>query len=178
MVSLETVKLLESKVTQTIDYVKKVTAQNSALTLQNSVMASQNSELNGRLSSYEKRIEELEELVQQFKENQNRIEDGILSALNRLNQFGEAIEGKLSEESKPAMEPKLPPGNSPSSGSLPSSGGLPSTGTPPPNTVKATEKKDESAEKKPQKPATESPVVSEKAPGITDDTAGGELDIF
>ena len=111
MVSLETVKLLESKVTQTIDFVKKVTGENS--------------QLKEKLSSYQKRIEELEVLVQQFRENQNKIEDGILSALDRLNQFEDALESKLSTESKPSPEnkpaaaSKLPPDSKPSPESLP-----------------------------------------------------------
>ena len=84
MVSLEQVKLLESKVTKAIDYVKKVTEENSSL--------------KGKLDSYQKRIEELEVLIQQFKEEQGRIEDGILSALDRLNQFEDALEKTLAAE--------------------------------------------------------------------------------
>jgi len=94
MLSLEQVKLLESKVTGTIEYVKKVNGENL--------------QLKEKLNSYQKRIEELEVLVQQFKDNQSRIEDGILSALDRLNQFEDALESKLPTESKPSTEPKLP----------------------------------------------------------------------
>jgi predicted nuclease with TOPRIM domain len=90
MVSLEQVKLLESKVTNVIEHVKKVTTDNS--------------KLREKLDSYQKRIEELEVLVHQFKENQGQIEDGILSALDRLNQFEDALESKLSVESKPAIK--------------------------------------------------------------------------
>ena len=84
MISLEQVKLLESKVTGTIDYVKKVTQENKSL--------------KGKLDSYQKRIEELEVLIKQFKDEQSRIEDSILSALDRLNQFEDALESKLSAE--------------------------------------------------------------------------------
>jgi len=86
MISLEQVKLLESKVDKAIDYVKKVTEENSRL--------------KGKLDSYQKRIDELEILIRQFKEEQSRIEDGILSALDRLNQFEDALESTLSAESK------------------------------------------------------------------------------
>jgi len=86
MISLEQVKLLESKVTKAIDYVKKVTDENSSL--------------KGKLDSYQNRIDELEVLIQQFKEEQSRIEDGILSALDRLNQFEDALEKTLSGESQ------------------------------------------------------------------------------
>ena len=83
MVSLEQVKLLESKVTKTIEYVKKVTEENTLL--------------KGKLNSHQQRIDELEVLIKQFKEEQSRIEDGILSALDRLNQFEDALESKLTQ---------------------------------------------------------------------------------
>ena len=90
MVTLEQVKLLESKVTNAIDYVKKVTEENSSL--------------KGKLDSYQKRISELEVLIQQFREEQGRIEDGILSALDRLNQFEDALEKTLAEETAAPSE--------------------------------------------------------------------------
>jgi predicted nuclease with TOPRIM domain len=99
MVSLEQVKLLESRVTNTIEYIKKITGENT--------------KLKEKLDSYQKRIEELEVLVQQFKENQGKIEDGILSALDRLNQFEDALESKLSIESNLSIESKLSAGNTP-----------------------------------------------------------------
>jgi FtsZ-binding cell division protein ZapB len=104
MVTLEQVKLLETKVTRTIDYVKKVTEENFSL--------------KEKLDSCQKRIDELEVLVQRFKEEQSRIEDGILSALDRLNQFEDAVENALSgggpapekkpQGAKPAAEPAEP----------------------------------------------------------------------
>ena len=90
MVSLEQVKLLESKVTRTIDHINKVTEENSLLKT--------------KIGSYQKRIDELEFLVQRFKEDQVRIEEGILSALNRLNQFEDALESSLSKESALSRE--------------------------------------------------------------------------
>ena len=100
MVTLEQVRLLESKVTRTIDYVKKVTEENTYL--------------KEKLDSYQKRIEELEVLIQRFREDQSRIEDGILSALDRLNQFEDALESKLSTESKLSGEAAPPEGSNPS----------------------------------------------------------------
>jgi len=107
MISLEQVKLLETKVSRAIDYVKKVTDENSSL--------------KGKLDSYQKRIDELEVLVQQFKEEQNRIEDGILSALDRLNQFEDALErtlaaettGKAPESAATTTQTSLPAGKIP-----------------------------------------------------------------
>jgi hypothetical protein len=99
MVSLEQVKLLETKVARAIEYVERVTGENALL--------------QGKLDSYQKRIDELEVLVQRFKEDQGRIEDGILSALDRLNQFEDAIEKSLAArgnggaDKKPAPEPEL-----------------------------------------------------------------------
>jgi FtsZ-binding cell division protein ZapB len=90
MVSLEQIKLLESKVTKTIDYVKIVTEENKRL--------------KEKLDSYQVRIDELEVLVLKFKEDQSLIEDGILSALDRLNQFEDAVGSLLLSESKPSTE--------------------------------------------------------------------------
>ena len=88
MLNLEQVILLESKVTRIIEHTKKVSEENLAL--------------RKNLDSYQKRIGELEVLVQQFKEDQNRIEDGILSALDRLNKFEDALESTLSAPGTPA----------------------------------------------------------------------------
>jgi len=84
MVSLEQVKLLDSKVSRLIDHVKKANEENT--------------QLKERLNSNQKRIDELEVLVKQFRQEQSKIEDGILSALDRLNQFEDAVESKLSTE--------------------------------------------------------------------------------
>ena len=97
MISLEQVKLLESKVSRMIDHVKKETEENARL--------------REKLGSYEKRIDELEVLIRRFREDQSRIEDGILSALDRLNQFEDALEtavsmeGTLSMKSAPESKP-------------------------------------------------------------------------
>ncbi|GHV81741.1 hypothetical protein AGMMS49991_02990 [Spirochaetia bacterium] len=81
MVTLEQIRLLETKVSRAIEIVNRITDENTFL--------------KGKLESYQKRIDELEVLIQRFKEDQGRIEEGIVSALNRLNQFEEAIEGSL-----------------------------------------------------------------------------------
>ena len=97
MISLEQVKLLESKVSRTIDYVKKVNEENTAL--------------KAKLDSYQKRIDDCEILIQRFKEDQSRIEDGILSALDRLNQFEDALESTLSQENTVSTGNKQPSEN-------------------------------------------------------------------
>ena len=88
MINFEQVKLLETKVAKTIDYVDRLIKENAAL-------HRQEAEMQARLESYQKRIDELEVLVMGFKEDQGRIEEGILAALDRLNQFEKAMEKSL-----------------------------------------------------------------------------------
>jgi hypothetical protein len=85
MITLEQVKLLETKVARAVEYVERISRENF--------------QLQGKLDSYQKRIEELEVLIQQFREDQGRIEEGILSALERLNRFEDAIEKSMAPES-------------------------------------------------------------------------------
>ena len=101
MISLEQVKQLESKVTRTIDFFKKVSEENSRL--------------KEKLDSYQNRIGELEVLIERFKEDQSRIEEGILSALNRLNQFEDALENTLQggEDKAKAPAPAAAPASAP-----------------------------------------------------------------
>ncbi|MDR2103073.1 MAG: cell division protein ZapB [Treponema sp.] len=95
MVTLEQVRLLETKVVKAIDFVKQVTEENNAL--------------KGRIDSYQKRIDDLEGLILRFKEDQGRIEEGILSALNRLNQFEDAIEKSFFPAEHEAVQDEAPP---------------------------------------------------------------------
>jgi len=102
MITLEQVQLLESRVSKAIEYVQKVTRENTAL-------VSQREELQAKLEANQKRIDELEVLVMRFKEDQGRIEDGIIAALDRLSQFEEAFENSLKEKTaakKPAGKPE------------------------------------------------------------------------
>jgi len=158
MLSLEQVKLLESKVTGTIEYVKKV--------------SSENLQLKEKLYSYQKRIEELEVLVQQFKENQSRIEDGILSALDRLNQFEDALESKLSSDGKPSVDGRPSVDGKPSVESKPSPEPKPSVESKPQPSIKTAQEKKEEKESGinvgPVSPAEQS----------SEETGSGELDIF
>jgi len=78
MVNLEQVRLLETKVAKAIDYVKRLSEENTLL--------------RGKLDGYKNRIDELEVLVQRFKEDQGNIEAGIISALERLNQFEDVMD--------------------------------------------------------------------------------------
>ena len=109
MISLEQVQLLESKVARAVEYVQKVTAENAAL-------SSERTGLQAKLEANQKRIDELEVLVMRFKEDQGRIEDGIMAALNRLSQFEEAFENSLKEKvtaKKPAPKTREKPSQPP-----------------------------------------------------------------
>jgi FtsZ-binding cell division protein ZapB len=88
MINLEQVKLLETKVAKAIDYIEHLTGENAA-------HLQKTAELQAKVDSYQGRIGELEVLIMGFKEDQSRIEDSILAALDRLNQFEEAIEKSL-----------------------------------------------------------------------------------
>jgi FtsZ-binding cell division protein ZapB len=91
MVTIEQVELLESKVSKAIDYVKRLAADNEQLKKTSARLVSENDMLQGKLDSYQKRIAELEVVLQRFKKDQERIEQGIVSALERLNHFEDAV---------------------------------------------------------------------------------------
>jgi len=91
MISLEQVQLLESRVGKAIEYVQKVSSENAALVTEREA-------LQKKLDINQKRIDELEVLVMRFKEDQGRIEDGVLAALDRLSQFEEAFESSLHDK--------------------------------------------------------------------------------
>jgi len=97
MISLEQVRLLESRVSKAIEYVHLKDAENASL-------ISEKADLQKKLEANQKRIDELEVHVMRFKEEQGRIEDGIIAALDRLSQFEEALENSLKEEKSPAKK--------------------------------------------------------------------------
>lgn len=95
MVTIEQVRQLESRVAKAIDYLNKVTNENTLLKT--------------KLDSYQKRIDELEVLIQRFREDQGRIEEGIISALERLNQFEDDVQKTIThvDVTAPADETAL-----------------------------------------------------------------------
>jgi chromosome segregation ATPase len=102
MLTLEHIKLLETKIAQTVDYIDRLTGENASL--------------RKKLYANQKRIDELEGVVSRFKEEQGRFEDVILSALDRLSQFENAIEKSLASrnrESKPTARSAKTPGHEP-----------------------------------------------------------------
>lgn len=95
MVTLEQVKLLESKVGKALSYVETLSAENATL--------------REKLDGYRRRIDELETVVLAFKEDQGRIEAGIVSALERLNQFEDAVERGINEVQQDAQDEETAP---------------------------------------------------------------------
>jgi len=94
MISLEQVQLLETRVARAIEYVQRVSEENAAL-------ISEKAGLLSKLEANQKRLDELELLVMRFKKEQGQIEDGIVAALDRLNQFEEDFEESLKEKAIP-----------------------------------------------------------------------------
>ena len=71
MISVEQIRLLETKVQKAVSMLATLQEENAVL--------------KSRLSKYESRIDELEFMIEEFKEDQTEIEQGIISALNKLD---------------------------------------------------------------------------------------------
>jgi len=100
MVSLEHVQLLEQKVAKAIEHIQRLSSERTSL-------YEEIASLKARLDGNQKRLEDAEMVVMRFKEDQSRIEDGIMAALNRLSQFEEAFESSITEE-KPQAKKTAP----------------------------------------------------------------------
>ena len=55
------------------------------------LLESENEKLRGQVTAFQTRISELEGLVHAFKDDQGRIEEGILNALDRLSAFEDSV---------------------------------------------------------------------------------------
>ena len=87
MLNLDQVRLLEQKVEQVVTRIKTLSQENAILKNQLNSVNAQNKELVSR-------NQELKTTVSSFKEDQGRIEEGILSALSRLNEFEDVALGR------------------------------------------------------------------------------------
>ncbi|MFP4510837.1 MAG: cell division protein ZapB, partial [Spirochaetaceae bacterium] len=92
MLTVEQIKLLENRVLKAVEKI--------------SSLQEENQRLREGLSRYERRIEELEVLVHEFREGQQAIEDGVLSALKRLD----ILEDEIASDDVSA---EIPPDRSP-----------------------------------------------------------------
>jgi len=94
MTNLEHIKLLEEKISQTLEYIQAIVQENKALKM--------------KVQEYRAKNDELEVLVKTFREDQNKIEDSILAALDRLHKFESAIQkgiDSISQVPEPRVEP-------------------------------------------------------------------------
>ncbi len=85
MLNLDQVRLLENRVEKAVGKIQTLTAENT--------------HLHSQLSGLQARVNELEGLVRAFKDDQGRIEEGILSALDRLSAFEDTV---FKQDAKPA----------------------------------------------------------------------------
>lgn len=90
MLNLDQVRLLENRVEKAVGRIQSLTAENTLLRTQ--------------LTGLQARVSELEGLVRSFKDDQGRIEEGILNALDRLSAFEDSV---FNGESKPAAQPEF-----------------------------------------------------------------------
>jgi len=77
MLNLDQVRLLENRVEKAVGKIQSLTTENT--------------HLRSQLSSLQSRVNELEGLVRAFKDDQGRIEEGILNALDRLSAFEDSV---------------------------------------------------------------------------------------
>jgi predicted nuclease with TOPRIM domain len=96
MITLEQIRLLETKVQQAVDRIGRLMNENAAL--------------RRALESNEARVQELERIVSQFKDDQGKIEQGIINALAQLDSIEDTV-GRLQndesavEEERAAADP-------------------------------------------------------------------------
>jgi len=84
MISLEQIKLLESKITRAVELIR--------------VLKEENGTLRKGLESAQKRMRELESLVDGFKSDQKEIESVILRTLHHLDELEESVHSSRKAE--------------------------------------------------------------------------------
>lgn len=97
MITLDQIRTLEKKVHAAVSRIANLKHENSVL--------------KEKLESYEQRITELEARISDFKQEQSEIEQGILSALDQLDQLEDDVldPSSASEASDPASTPAAGP---------------------------------------------------------------------
>ena len=90
MITVEQIRLLESRVTKAIDRIRLLTEENT--TLKRSVARSQ------------ERMDELEGLVEQFKSAPSEIEQGVARALDNLERLEDEVAGAGPSEEAASAE--------------------------------------------------------------------------
>lgn len=90
MLSLDQIKQLESRVSKAIELMQSLKDENDLLKLE--------------LHDRQKRIDELENIVLVFKNDQAKIEEGIINALNHLSAFEDTVYQSEGITASPAAE--------------------------------------------------------------------------
>lgn len=90
MISLEQIRQLDKKVAAAVQLIDELRRENNSL--------------KEKLGTYQKRIDELEILISQFKEDQGEIEEGIVHALQQLEDLGFNSGENAVEEKVPIEE--------------------------------------------------------------------------
>jgi chromosome segregation ATPase len=85
VLTLEQVRALEARVEKAVSLIYTLRTENTSLRT--------------GLAAAEKRVAELEGLVQDFQKDQERIEEGIVEALRKLDAFEDAVQGNAVQQS-------------------------------------------------------------------------------
>jgi chromosome segregation ATPase len=80
MITLDQIRSLDLKVTKAVERIRTLQQENTAL--------------KKTLSSYEKKVGDLEVLIEDFKQGQEEIEKGILTALSQLDRLEDELGGE------------------------------------------------------------------------------------
>jgi hypothetical protein len=84
MISLEQVRILEARVEKAVAFIASLRAENASL--KDGLL-----EAELRTEAAEARTAELEGLIKEFQKDQERIEEGIVQALRKLDAFEDAV---------------------------------------------------------------------------------------
>lgn len=90
MITLEQIQKLDEKVTAAVQVIRNLKEENASL--------------QEKLDQYQGRIDELEVLINTFKKDQGKIEQGIINALEQLNELEDAIAEEAAEPETAAEE--------------------------------------------------------------------------
>ena len=95
MITLDQVRALETRVEKALGAIDRLTAENTTL--------------RETVAREKARAVDLERTIEEFRRDQNRIEQGILHALERLNAFEDAVlESAAAPAAKAAANPARP----------------------------------------------------------------------
>jgi FtsZ-binding cell division protein ZapB len=112
MISLEQVRALEARVEKAVSFIATLRAENASL--KDGLL-----EAELRTEAAEARTAELEGLIKEFQKDQERIEEGIVQALRKLDAFEDVVHavakpaGTTAPEPVPAPMPVQTPGKTP-----------------------------------------------------------------